>query len=413
MRILAVVSYFPLPMDHGDALRRSLMLDSLSDLGDLTIACARRRTTTEKDVAALRTRFPHARILVRKLSSTAGPSIPAKIARSAMGILTQTPPWIYQQWSRALNMTLGELPKQHQHFDVAILIGEGSAAYSHSARRLSDYIVWDKSNVLTASNLNAVVSSRSGRARLRALVTLGLSFLFERRHLKNVDAVWVTSAQEDERLQRHFRRKATAVIPSTVKRSSRRADFDPSSTTLAWVSTLSYAPNWDGLLKFLKSAADELKLKGMTLRVIGAGATAEHKRTLSRYEAVDFWGYAEDLAEALHGVRVGIVPVWTGAGVKLKSLTLLDLGVPVVSTSVGFEGIPPQAAAAITDDPVEMVTLAASLSTSALRNSRERAGAVLDTSFSANTFSTRVHTATLAALISARSSANDSRTDRA
>lgn len=51
-------------------------------------------------------------------------------------------------------------------------------------------------------------------------------------------------------------------------------------------------------------------------------------------------GEVRDVAEASTGVRVGIVPLRGGMGIKNKTLELLAMGLPVVSTPAGVEGLP-------------------------------------------------------------------------
>jgi glycosyltransferase involved in cell wall biosynthesis len=47
----------------------------------------------------------------------------------------------------------------------------------------------------------------------------------------------------------------------------------------------------------------------------------------------------EDLAGALGGARVAIAPMRYGAGLKLKTVEAMAHGVPVVSTTLGAEGL--------------------------------------------------------------------------
>ena len=55
--------------------------------------------------------------------------------------------------------------------------------------------------------------------------------------------------------------------------------------------------------------------------------------------AVDFVGFTPDLRTVYETARVVVVPMRFGAGVKVKCIEALQYGVPVVSTSVGAEGL--------------------------------------------------------------------------
>jgi len=344
-RILAVVSHFPMPQNHGDALRRLMVLQSLLPLGDLTAACVERRETTPQDLADLSAALPGAEILTGRLTRAAGPTLVAKIARTAAGVVRLQPPWLDQQWSAGLRSRIQGAVRERGPFDAVVFVGEASGRYASIAtggRR-----AWDKSNVLVGSELNALQGIRSLPARLRALATLAFSFSFERRVLARTDAVWVTSAEEGERLRRYYRRDPSAVIPSMITPPDRVARIDPAARVVVWVSTFSYTPNWDGLLRFLSDNATSLTETGTIVRVAGAHASDAQERILRAFPFVDFRGFVDDLASVFDGASAAVVPVWSGAGVKLKTLTFLAHGVPVISTEVGMEGIPHSAAAAI------------------------------------------------------------------
>jgi glycosyltransferase involved in cell wall biosynthesis len=72
--------------------------------------------------------------------------------------------------------------------------------------------------------------------------------------------------------------------------------------------------------------------------VTGAGVPAELSDLAGPH--LQFIGHVQDL-EGLHdAARLSVVPIRYGAGVKLKTVVGMQYGLPVVSTTVGAEGIP-------------------------------------------------------------------------
>jgi glycosyltransferase involved in cell wall biosynthesis len=387
-RVLAVVTFFPWPQNHGDALRRFMFLEALASSSDLTALCIERPETTADDVAELERRLEGARVVVvppwqRDLRRNS-----ARVARVVRGLATMTPPWIYRQWSPALEGTVAPLPGE-QPFDLAVLIGEPAGMYAREVRGAAR-VIWDKSNVLTASDIDALSTVSSPVGKARALAGLPFSYAFERRVLRQVDEVVVTSEEERQRLHRRFGARPTSTIPSAVNPQPVADGIDVSSRTLLWLSTLSYTPNWDGLLQFLDAADDQLRRGGYTVRVVGADASAKQVDLLRTFPYVDYRGYVEDLADACAGVAAGVVPVWAGAGVKLKTLTLMALGVPLVATPVALEGIPEGAAALVARTPADFAAALESLTPQVLRDAALRARAILQDRFSRTVFSDSV-----------------------
>ena len=388
-RVLAVSTFFPWPVDHGDAVRRSMVLQALAESAELTAVCVDRPGTTAADEVALRAALPGATVHRLPLRRARVTSLRARVARTARGLATLTPPWVYRREAPGLEELLAQEAATGQ-YDVVVLVGEPAGPAAPWARRVAPRVVWDKSNVLTASDLDALRTVSSLLGRVRALTTLPLSWVFERRVLAAVDEVWVTSREEDDRLHRVFGRRSRLVLPSTVAPRSPAAGLDPTSRTLLWVSTFGYTPNWDGLLRFLDAAGGALVAGGWTLRVVGAGATPAQEARLRATPAVDYRGFVADLAEACSGVAAGVVPVWAGAGVKLKTLTLMSLGVPLLATPVALEGIGPEAAAAVPETPADFVGALAALRPEDLIAAATRAAAVLEDRFTSEAFTAGV-----------------------
>ncbi|WP_448625857.1 glycosyltransferase [Geodermatophilus sp. URMC 64] len=381
-RVLAVVTFFPWPQDHGDALRRFMLLEALAASSELTAVCIRRPETTDDDVRALRQQLGTAHVVVRDPWQSDLRATGARVARVTRGLATRTPPWVYRQWGPDVARTVRELCREP--FDLAVLVGEPAGVFADAVR--ASRVLWDKSNVLTASDLDALrtVSSVTGKAR--ALTALPFHWAFERRALRGVDEVVVTSDEEGGRLRRHFGSVPATTIPSALRTGTPAPGLDPHSRTLLWLSTLSYTPNWDGLLRFLDASGAHLRDGGWTLRVVGAGASDRQVAALESLPYVDYRGYVPELADACAGVAAGVVPVWAGAGVKLKTLTLMSLGVPLLATPVALEGIPHEAALRVVHTPADFPAALQDLDPASLRAASLRGREILERDFSREAF---------------------------
>jgi glycosyltransferase involved in cell wall biosynthesis len=113
------------------------------------------------------------------------------------------------------------------------------------------------------------------------------------------------------------------------------------------------SPNADGLKWFVADVLPRVcaRLPWARLRVTGANPPAEMRALAG--PNVQFEGFVDDLQSFYDRIRVVISPIRFGAGVKLKTVEALQYGLPIVSTTVGAEGIDTRGLAAIdvVDDP--------------------------------------------------------------
>ncbi len=96
------------------------------------------------------------------------------------------------------------------------------------------------------------------------------------------------------------------------------------------------------------------------LRFVGGGATDQLRQRVAGLpddSGVALAGFVDDLDAEYAAAAVALVPVLQGAGVKFKTVEALCHGVPVVTTSVGAEGIEGEDLyAGLTDDPDGLAT---------------------------------------------------------
>jgi glycosyltransferase involved in cell wall biosynthesis len=343
MNLTVVSSFFPLPLDRGDPVRVLMTLRALARRRPFRLLVVRRAETVPALVDELRRLLPGVEV-------ADFPATPYRLdrlgplGRFPEASLAGLPPWVRSRYSHELHEQL------LRGRGAGIAIGEAAGAYFRgTALRWH----WDKANVLAASTRQDIAEAPGRAHRLRAQYLARVSGRFEAEALALASTVSVTSDAEAERLAAHHGRRADFTLPSCVSVPAGHTPR-PEPGRLVWLSSFSYRPNLLGLRRFLDEGWPAARAAGYTLSLIGSGLTDAIRTELSAHDGVEALGFAEDLRPVLAAARAAVVPVWSGAGVKLKTLTLLAHGVPVFSTSVGAEGVPATAAVRTAETPAAL-----------------------------------------------------------
>ncbi|TPV35747.1 glycosyltransferase family 4 protein [Paucihalobacter ruber] len=132
------------------------------------------------------------------------------------------------------------------------------------------------------------------------------------------------------------------VVPNgTEERQIDLKHKDFSKPHLLFCGSLDYEPNKNGLLWFFNNIWPVLKtkIKHIKLTVIGRNGHHEDYIPLKQDPQIEFIGEVEDVALYYQKSTIAIAPLLEGSGTRLKILEAMSFGVPVVSTTIGADGI--------------------------------------------------------------------------
>ncbi|HUG16699.1 MAG TPA: glycosyltransferase family 4 protein [Thermomicrobiales bacterium] len=203
-------------------------------------------------------------------------------------------------------------------------------------------------------------ASRLGRARHSLRYHKYRRLL--RRAAGEIDAFVVASEHEAHAFERLSGASRTQVIANGVSRFP--TPWRPlASRQLLYTGSLTYAPNAEAVEFYSSSILPYIaeKMDGVTLAVTGAlpdSALPVHIDPSTRLT-----GRLDDLEPMYRESRVFIAPILSGTGTRIKLLEAMAIGIPIVTTSKGIEGIPVTAGthALIADDPREFADATLSL----------------------------------------------------
>ena len=166
---------------------------------------------------------------------------------------------------------------------------------------------------------------------------------YEGRICRDFDAVLTVSDVDKGALEKVAGELPEAyVIPIAVDTDElapvRRS---PAASHIVHVGTMYWPPNIDGILWFAREVLSKVRevLPEVEFDIIGARPPDEIRRLAEEDPRIHVTGYVEDVTGYLENAGVLIVPLRAGGGMRVKILNALSQELPMVSTTIGCEGI--------------------------------------------------------------------------
>jgi len=203
---------------------------------------------------------------------------------------------------------------------------------------------------------NAVVLYDSvdihGLRELRELETTGVPVTAERRRrllrtvqleesaILNSDLVATVTEDEARKLRERWPGLQTVVLPNVHEVSAEPVPGHPGRSGLLFIGAYTHPPNIDGVTWFVSEIYSRIRAlvsEPPPLTLLGSRPTAAVRALRGPNIAVP--GYLPDVTPYFESARVFVSPLRYGAGMKGKIGQALALGLPVVTTSIGAEGM--------------------------------------------------------------------------
>jgi len=225
-----------------------------------------------------------------------------------------------------------------ERFDVIVAGGLYMLAYV--PQQLRSRTVLDTHNV-DAQRLASMAEALFPRPRgIAARLQLGPVRRFEQASAGRAGAVLACSEQDAAYFE-PFAPGRVSIVPNGVDCASMPLRDDPAhAAEVLFLGTMTYSANVDAALELLRDIAPRLRRRDARITLVGDGAPTSVLAAAAACQlAVELPGRVPDTAPWFQRSRVFAAPLRFGGGTRLKILESLARGVPVVSTTIGAEGL--------------------------------------------------------------------------
>jgi len=176
----------------------------------------------------------------------------------------------------------------------------------------------------------------------------------ELENYKSQDALFVTSSRDKQILDADLPNLPKYVVPNGVDASYfAPSPQSPEPYSMVFTGAMSYIPNSDAMLYFLDSIFPliQREIPEAKIYIVGSGPPKELLRRAT--DKIVITNFVDDVRPYVYRSSIFVVPLRMGGGTRLKILEAMAMKKPIVTTSIGCEGIHVRhnESALIADDP--------------------------------------------------------------
>jgi glycosyltransferase involved in cell wall biosynthesis len=228
----------------------------------------------------------------------------------------------------------------------------------------------ESADVLVCDGLPAAAALIEARVRPRVVFERNIEFKILKRKWSTTQnplrrlilgREWRKTRTTEEQICREFE---YVISVSEQDRSTFRAEFGIDSITavptgvdahyfqplpvqprrgnLVFVGSMDWQPNEDGIFWFVKDVYPQVKRAwpGASLTIVGRNPSSRLRALAAPDSSVEITGTVDDVRPYLAAAEVVVVPLLVGSGTRIKIFEAMAMSRPVVSTTIGAEGLP-------------------------------------------------------------------------
>ena len=167
---------------------------------------------------------------------------------------------------------------------------------------------------------------------------------FEAKACKLYDSVVAVSREDREQMQQEYGLENVFDVPTGVDTEYFRPSGNVTTRPhhLVFTGSMDWLPNEDGIRYFTEQIMPRIKqaVPDVTLTVVGRDPYPSLVELSKRDPSVIVTGRVDDVRPYMEEAAVYIVPLRIGGGTRLKIYEAMAMEKPVVSTTIGAEGLP-------------------------------------------------------------------------
>ncbi len=342
-RILFLTPQVPYPPEQGPAIRNYNLIVQVATRHDVALLSFADERNGATDAGPLQDLCAPLRIV----------PVPTRSMQNRLRtlLMTPSPDMAFRLFSQEYAAALQDLLAR-ESFDIIQVEGIELARYGLMVRQWlkerAPAIVFDDHNAEYLLQRRSFETDlrhpKRWAAALYSLIQWRRLARFERTVCRLSDAVVAVSEADAQALNQLVAWLTPLVVPNGVDIARYTPDLADSlplqHPAIVFTGKMDFRPNVDAMLWFHRHVWPLVRndVPAAHLWVVGK-SPHRHLRSLHDDPSVTVTGYVPDILPYFGGADVYVVPLRIGGGTRLKVLEAMSAGLPLVSTTLGVEGL--------------------------------------------------------------------------
>lgn len=334
MKILQLCNKLPYPEKDGGAIAINTLTHALIDSGCKVKMLAMNTKKHFTDINSIPQQFRTATDLETVTIDTT-----VKAHKALLPLLTGKSYNISRFYSIEFKNKLVSILKAEK-FDIIQLEGLYLTPYIASIRKFSNAPI-----ILRAHNVEWMIWDRLAKEESNVLKKPYLSRLakqlraYETKIINLCDGITVFIKNDKQQFAEMGCRIPIEIFPFGISLSKYTPATPAKPTSLFYIGSLDWMPNLQGLEWFLQHVWNKVHSTNPSVEFHVAGRNMPAHLNNASYPGVSFHGEIENAIHFMQENGIMLVPLFAGGGIRIKIIEGMALQKPIISSSIGIEGI--------------------------------------------------------------------------
>lgn len=340
MKILFITNLIPYPLDNGGKIKTYNILEILSEENEIDLFAFYENEKERESIDFLKRKFRNV-VGVEKILTTKK-NIFYMLTIAIKSIFSKYPFVILKYIDKKMRNLLEEYILDN-NYDLIYIDHLQLGVYYDVLKKTNKKIYLDEHNC----EYQILKRKFHDESSILKKIFFGLEYKklkkFEETIINKVDKVIVLSDEDKKLLMSNKNEDKFINIPIPIKTNYKKiiGSKIQDEINLIFLGTLTWYPNAQGIEWFVDNVIpilerNEIKYK---LHIVGKDPSISLIEKCKENDNVIITGYVDSIDEYIDKCDIMIVPIFIGSGMRVKILEGLGKRIPIISTSIGAEGI--------------------------------------------------------------------------